>query len=86
MWELACLRKLYSRHNISIANTAAFAASLKLDSSHTWPRSSLEMQSNVGAGLPAKAVFQTPHLYRQYRRLRSLAKARQLSQLTAFIP
>ena len=35
MWELACLRKLYSRHNISIASTAAFAASLKLDSSHS---------------------------------------------------
>ena len=34
LWELACLRKRWLRHNISIAIAAAFAASLKLDSSH----------------------------------------------------
>ena len=87
VWELACLRKRWFSHNIPIASTAAFAASLKLDSSHICPAyTRLKYGQTVGAGLPAKAVVQAQHVYRQYRRLRSLAKARQLPHLPRVHP
>ena len=86
VWELACLRKRCSRHNISIASTTAFAASLKLDSSHICTAYiGLKCDQMWELACLRRRWFRPSDLYRPCRRLRSLAEARQLPQVTVFI-
>ena len=84
MWEI-----LWVRRNTATNSAAAFAASLKLDSSHRGlavpGRSPAEHSLSINTNhlweraCPRKRWF-SQNLYQQCRRLRSLAKARQLPQ------